>query len=331
MTSLTSRTVEWIVTGGVALLVTVIAVALLLKFKEQLPLDHPNHRSLHRTSIPRTGGIAILSGILIASAMARPEGFAVLLAIAIALGAISFFDDAHGLPVGIRFLAQLSAASALILAHAGIFGGGLVFILCILTIVWMTNVYNFMDGSDGLAAGMTVFGFGAYAIGAWSANATGLAFLSVTIAGAGAGFLIFNFHPARIFMGDVGSIPLGFLAGGIGMMGWMDGVWPLGFPAVVFSPFLVDATVTLAVRLLGRQRAWQAHRSHFYQKIILMGFGHQNTALAEYVVMLVCGIGGVFILNSPDRQPAMIAIWVAGYAILLGIVELLWQRRSAAT
>ena len=330
MMDLISKAGNPVLASGLAFLLTGISIVLLLRFKEQLPLDHPNHRSMHFTSVPRTGGIAILIGILIASGIVRPTGLVVLVMLAVALGAMFFFDDAHGLSVKIRLLTQLSAAAILIWTHAGIVGGVWVFILCILTIAWTTNVYNFMDGSDGLAGGMTVFGFSAYAYGAWTANATDLAFLSAVIAGAGAGFLIFNFHPARIFMGDAGSIPLGFLAGGIGLIGWIDGVWPLGFPAVVFSPFLMDATVTLAFRLLGRKLAWQAHRDHFYQKMILMGFGHQNTALVEYVVMLVCGIGGMFVLNSPERQPAMIVIWVVGYAILLGFVEVVWRKRSAA-
>lgn len=331
MTVINRIAIDPMLSGGLALVVTAIALMFLLKFKAQLPLDHPNHRSLHRTSIPRTGGIAILIGILIASGISRLDGLVVLVALAVALGTMSIFDDAHGLPVRIRLFAQVSAAAIFIWVHKGFVDGGAVFILCVLTIAWMTNVYNFMDGSDGLAAGMTVFGFGAYAFGAWSANAIDIAMLSAAIAGAGAGFLIFNFHPARIFMGDSGSIPLGFLAGGIGMMGWLDGIWPLGFPAVVFSPFLIDATVTLAVRLLGRKRVWQAHRDHFFQKMILMGFGHRNTALVEYIVMLVCGIGGMFVLNLPERQLTMVAMWVAGYAILLGIIELLWRRGSSVT
>jgi len=316
--------------SGLAIVITAATIALLLKLKSWLPLDRPNHRSMHSIPTPRTGGVAIFCGLVASMLFAREYWVPALLVPTIALTGIFFVDDMKGLPVKVRFTAQILAAVVLLFVHSGFHLGIVQFVLCVLTIAWMTNVYNFMDGSDGLAAGMTVIGFGAYSIAALDADAMGLAILSASIAGSGLGFLIFNFHPAKIFMGDAGSIPLGYLAGGIGIIGWIDGVWPLGFPAVVFSPFLVDATVTLAVRLLGKKPAWQAHRDHFYQKAILLGIGHRETALAEYAVMLICGYGGLLLLQSPELQPEMIAAWIAGYAILLGTIQIAWRKRTAS-
>lgn len=314
-------------TSCIAMAFTVVVIFLLLRYKDQLPLDRPNHRSMHQTPIPRTGGIAILIGILCAVAILNVPITSTLIPIGFILGMIFFFDDVRGLRVSVRLITQVLAASALIWGHSGFYGGILIFVLCVLTIAWMTNVYNFMDGADGLAAGMTVVGFGAYAIGAWNAGSLSLATTSAAIAGAGLGFLLFNFHPAKIFLGDVGSVPIGFLAGGIGILGWIDGMWPLGFPAVLFSPFLIDATFTLARRLLSRQPAWEAHRDHCYQKLILTGFGHRNTALVEYGIMLICAGGGMIVLGAPDLQLVMSIIWLIGYAILIALVEFASRRK----
>jgi UDP-N-acetylmuramyl pentapeptide phosphotransferase/UDP-N-acetylglucosamine-1-phosphate transferase len=145
-----------------------------------------------------------------------------------------------------------------------------------------------MDGSDGLAGGMAVIGFGTYGLAAWLGGNLELELLAWSIAAAAAGFLIFNFPPAKIFMGDVGSIPLGFLAGALGVAGWLQGLWPLWFPLIVFAPFIVDASVTLLRRALRRERIWQAHREHYYQRLILSGWSHRKTAIWEYALMLAC-------------------------------------------
>jgi hypothetical protein len=102
-----------------------------------------------------------------------------------------------------------------------------------------------------------------------------------------AAFLLFNFPPARVFMGDAGSIPLGFLAAVLGLIGWRAGLWPLWFPLVVFGPFTVDASVTLARRMVRGERIWEAHRSHYYQRLILSGWTHRRAAVWEYGLMLL--------------------------------------------
>jgi len=163
----------------------------------------------------------------------------------------------------------------------------------VLGIAWLTNLYNFMDGSDGLAGGMTVIGFAAYAVAAAWAEEPELATTCLCIAAAAAAFLVFNFPPARIFLGDVGSIPIGFLAGALGVVGWNDEAWPLWFPLVVFAPFVADATTTLARRLVRRERVWQAHRDHYYQRMVRSGLGHRGTALIAYGLMVVCAAGAL--------------------------------------
>jgi UDP-N-acetylmuramyl pentapeptide phosphotransferase/UDP-N-acetylglucosamine-1-phosphate transferase len=179
-----------------------------------------------------------------------------------------------------------------------------------------------MDGSDGLAGGMTAIGFSAYAIAAWLGGMIGLSLLSFSIATAAAGFLIFNFPPARIFMGDVGSIPLGFLAGAIGATGWQQGLWPFWFPVMAFAPFIVDASVTLMRRLLRGQRVWQAHRQHYYQRLILSGWSHRKTAASEYALMLACSSAGLLCLRaSPAAQLTVIGALAIAFAIAMWAVD----------
>src|SRR6185436_356022 len=106
------------------------------------------------------------------------------------------------------------------------------------------------------------------------------------------------------FLGDVGSIPLGFLAGGLGLLGWRNDLWPLWFPLLVFGPFIGDATLTLVRRLLRRERVWHAHREHYYQRMVRMGFGHRGTAWTAYAVMALCAGAALVGRGQPPAMQA---------------------------
>jgi UDP-N-acetylmuramyl pentapeptide phosphotransferase/UDP-N-acetylglucosamine-1-phosphate transferase len=196
-----------------------------------------------------------------------------------------------------------------------------------LAVAWITNLYNFMDGSDGLASGMAIAGFSTYAIAAaWSADATVL-YASAALAGASAACLVFNFHPARVFLGDVGSIPLGFLAASIGLMGWRDDAWPLWFPFLVFAPFIGDATLTLLRRAANGEKVWQAHRDHYYQRLVRLGFGHRGTAYVAYALMLLCAGAALYARQQrPLVQWTTVGAVVAVLAAVAGWIELRWRR-----
>lgn len=185
-----------------------------------------------------------------------------------------------------------------------------------------------MDGSDGLAAGMAFIGFSCYAIAAWLGGDTELSIAMLCISAASIAFLGFNFYPARIFMGDSGSIPLGFLSAAFGYMGWQHRLWPLWFPVLVFSPFVVDATVTLAKRFLSGEKVWQAHCSHYYQRLVQLGWGHKRTAILEYALMLGCGVTATVMIRQPSVwHLPLLGIWVAIYIFLMVKVDKLWRRR----
>jgi UDP-N-acetylmuramyl pentapeptide phosphotransferase/UDP-N-acetylglucosamine-1-phosphate transferase len=156
-------------------------------------------------------------------------------------------------------------------------------------LIWMANLYNFMDGMDGFAGGMTVIGCGLLGYLGWQAHHPVISVIATLQSAAAAGFLVHNFPPAKIFMGDVGSVSTGFLTAALIVLGCRDGVFDLWVPVIIFSPFILDATVTLVRRALRHEKVWEAHRDHYYQRLVLSGWGHRRTVLAEYAVMALCG------------------------------------------
>lgn len=311
---------------------TLLAVWWLIRSRfSTFALDHPNQRSLHAAPVPRTGGIGLHLGVLAAWALVAPKlPVAVGVAFALLL-LVSLIEDLRGVPVALRLALHLvlacALASSVLLQDYGL----LAVIVAALALTWMTNLYNFMDGSDGLAGGMAVVGFASYGIAAWWGHHPDFALLNLGIAAAAAAFLVFNFHPARIFMGDVGSVPLGFLAGAFGLLGWRQALWPWWFPLVAFAPFIVDASVTLLRRLLKGERVWEAHRDHYYQRLVQLGWGHRGTAIAEYGLMLATGILALVTLPaSPATQAFALCAAAAVYAGLIAGIEYAWKRRPTA-
>lgn len=293
----------------------------------RLATDIPNDRSLHTRPTPRIGGWGIVPVVVGATLLVASHLWLAALCAAV-LAAVSQIDDRRGLPARVRFAAHLAAVVVFVWAHPAPVPIWLLAVLSFL-LLWLVNLYNFMDGADGLAGGMTLFGFAGYSVGAaLTAHASPeLTWASAAVAGAAGGFLLFNLHPAKIFLGDAGSIPLGFLAGAFGYWGWSDGVWPIWFPALVFSPFIGDASVTLLRRLLRGEKIWQAHREHYYQRMVQLGLGHSKTAMLWYAVMAAGILLALSLLVWPTAvQWCSVGAWVI-VLVLIGIgVDLRWRR-----
>jgi UDP-GlcNAc:undecaprenyl-phosphate GlcNAc-1-phosphate transferase len=305
--------------------VALLLLRILLSRFGGFALDQPNQRSLHASPVPRTGGIAILAGMVLTFPFVSEQLWLPML-LALALAGVSLFDDLGELPTRVRLVAHLAAAGVLVWYVLSPMALAEMIVLA-LAVVWITNLYNFMDGSDGVAGGMAVVGFTAYALAAWLADHVALGLLCGAIAAASLAFLLYNFHPARIFLGDVGSIPLGFLVAALGLVGWRDDVWPLWFPLLAFGPFMGDATITLVRRLARRERVWQPHRDHYYQRIVRMGFGHRAAALMGYAVMAFCA--GAALLGrgqSPLVQAAAFGSATLVLAFMAYWVDRRWAR-----
>jgi UDP-N-acetylmuramyl pentapeptide phosphotransferase/UDP-N-acetylglucosamine-1-phosphate transferase len=309
-------------------------------------LDYPNERSLHTHPTPRTGGLAILAAIYGAGASAALTWPPTLTLAAIAAGGlaiatISFLDDRMGVPPARRMLVHVGAAIVLVAGGLGLPGVSLPGIhigwssligmpLTVLFVVWMVNLYNFMDGMDGLAGGMTAIGFTSFALFGMSAGHAPFAVISLSIAAAAAGFLVFNFPPARIFMGDVGSSLLGILAAALALWGERDGIVPLWAALLIFSPFIVDASVTLLRRAWRGEKVWQAHKRHYYQRLVQLGWGHKKTVLWEYALMLACAGSALWAAQqTPPAQWFILAFWALCYpTLMLGVTRIERTRQS---
>ena len=285
-------------------------------------LDRPNERSSHLVPTPRGGGIAVIAAVALAWtalawAGAAPSGvFAIALG-AIFLAAVSWIDDLRGLPPLVRLTAQAVAVALGIsvlpqpVTALQLGGIGLVWI-------WWINLFNFMDGIDGLAAseaaaiGAGLLLFAGLGVGADPA----LRALAAAVTGAVAGFLFWNWSPARIFLGDVGSVPLGYLLGFLLLELAARGHWLTALILPLY--FLADATITLLRRLLRGERVWQAHREHFYQRAMQGGLGH--AAVVERVIAADLLLIGFAWAAGNGWGAASLAASAATVAILLTLL-----------
>ena len=290
-------------------------------------LDTPNDRSLHSRPTPRTGGIAILLGAasgLITLWLLEGHGVAgwpLYIAI-MALALIALADDRHTLGAGPRLLVQIVVVAFLLIHYRTPDLGMPLALIALLFLVWMINLYNFMDGMDGFAGGMAIFGFGTYAILGWQAGNLEFALGSAIVAAACTGFLLLNFPPARLFMGDVGSTVLGLLAGITILQSHRNGLLPVWLGILIFSPFIVDASVTITARILRGEKFWLPHKNHCYQRIAQTSWGHGRTVLAEYILMLACcGSALVGVTLPLNGQILIIALWTLLYAVVIGFVH----------
>lgn len=301
-------------------------------------LDYPNERSLHDRPTPRSGGLAILAGLSAAGgplgwwhgqALPWPLALATLL-----VAGVSWWEDwrplspltrltVHGLAAGMVVggglgLTALTWPSGAPWPLAAPWGGALSW----LAVVWLINLYNFMDGMDGLAGGMGLAGFGFLALLGWLGGHPAFTAVALAVAGGCLGFLWYNFPPARIFMGDAGSTTLGLLAAGLSLWGVREGLFTPWAPLLIFAPFWVDATVTLLRRLRRGEKVWRPHRSHYYQRTVLAGWSHSRTVLVEYTLMVLGGASALALTVWPDNTllVGLGVAWTLLYALLARLV-----------
>jgi len=325
----------WLASAAAAALAA-LALALLEFGRAHLPLDHPVDRSLHRRPVLRVGGIAIWAGFLpVAFALhAQFEAGPVWLAAWSAVAAVSFADDWRGVLPGIRLAVHAVAALAV---SAAIFArdpvgaispaDGILVVSAAFAIIWSANLFNFMDGSDGLAALTAACGFGAYGAAALDAGAP--SDLYFALAAATLPFLAVNLPPARAFMGDGGSVPLGFLAAAFGLAGIRAHTWPSWFPLLVFLPFIADTLLTVIRRAIARENLFRAHKTHYYQRLHRMGAGHAGTLL--FYGVLVAGTSAsafVALATNPAAGWHVLGAWTIAIGGFFAGIDYHWRRCS---
>lgn len=291
-------------------------------------LDHPNERSSHVAPTPKGGGLAIMVTFYGALAFLYLQGtleprlfFALLCALPVV--AVSLIDDLYPLSARVRLGVQLVSAAAALYALGGVgelnlatftLSGAWLNLFALLGIIWMTNLYNFLDGIDGYAASQALFsGAAAYALfGSETALLLGV---------ASAGFLLFNWHKASIFMGDVGSAPLGFLfavlmlydASSPNFLGWM----------MLLSLFWFDATLTLLRRAKRGEKLSTAHKKHAYQRLHQTGLSHAR------VVLLAMGLNAlIFAALALMPRNADLYLFLLLLVLLYTLVKYIDSKRA---
>ncbi len=303
-------------------------------------LDQPNERSLHSVPVSRVGGLGILggmvlSGILLMHRQGYPAYLVSIFVGIILIAIVSLIDDKKGVSVRYRLLVHMIAAIILLLNGFYVLEletpfflfklyPWVAYLFSFLLILWSINLFNFMDGMDGFAGGMAVIGFSAFALLGLLKDGSVFALLALIIVGANGAFLLFNFPPAKIFMGDSGSSSLGFLMAT--MIIWADSkdIFPLWIGVLIFAPFIVDASLTLLRRAISGEKIWIAHRSHLYQRLVLSGWSHRRTVLLEYAIMLLCALLGVCATYFTDPI-AQSGIFIA--SILFCLLTYTWLSR----
>ena len=324
-----------------------IAIRLLQRAAPALPADVPNRRSLHARPVPRAGGYGVWLGFLPAAMLFPPDfpgGWHGWLPAFTALAAVSALDDAREVRVVPRLAVHAGAAlwAAAWLIMDGTKGG--TGVLCTLglalALAWSANLYNFMDGTAGRAASPGAIGFAAYGLASLAPDAAAGAAGTMDAASAPAyfalaaalmPFLAVNRPRASMFLGDVGAVPLGVLAAAFGAAGVVRGAWPAWFPLLVFLPFIADATLTLVRRALRRERLWEGHRDHFYQRLAQLGAGHGGT-LAAYAAA-TAGTAACALacrMWAPAAGWWVLAAWIAVLLMMFATIDYHWRKKTGA-
>jgi Fuc2NAc and GlcNAc transferase len=332
----------WALAWTVALLVPLLSCLPFARYlSKRGQVDRPDARRTHQGSIPRGGGIPVALGLLLGLAVAvvleilpleRALPIAALVAVLSGLGGV---DDARGLGVRVRILLQSAIAVGVVALwadfetvriYAGLEGSSpwVLSILAVLAFIWMMNLHNFMDGLDGLAAQQAIWSGLAYGV-IFFRGGQGVEFLLAgLLVAAGLGFLVWNRPPARIFLGDSGSLLIGGLVGWFAIRALQTGAASLMACILISALFVVDATATLLRRVTQGERWYTPHRSHAYQRLADRQWSQGS------ILMLYCGVNVCIVLPALAIalvRPSMDAILTSG---VVGVLLAGWWRIQSA-
>ncbi|CAN5346732.1 glycosyltransferase family 4 protein [soil metagenome] len=303
-------------------------------------LDRPNDRSSHDAPTPRGGGIAMIAATLACIAIGVVLGLvnardALILGIGMFLvGAIGWLDDRRGLRADVRLGVHFAVAlwtlymfrglPAVRVGTASLSIGGAGYVLGALGIVWSINLFNFMDGIDGLAGSQAALIFASTALLLFSRGDDSLGTIALVLASASAGFLVWNWPPAKIFLGDSGSGAIGYAVASLAVASENHGSVPLIVVAIICGVFISDATVTLLRRIGRGNRPTEAHRDHAYQRLARAWGSHRSVSWrAAAVTALLAALGAVGTLVPRLVLPAVLVA-----LLLLSSLLLATERRT---
>lgn len=304
-------------------------------------LDVPNERSSHTRPVPRMGGLGIVAAFALTAPLlwvmvqtgsneVPALRFGVALVAFLAIAIVGLIDDMRSISPLLKYLGQLVAA--LVAVWGGVrFGaielpfdltlnpGGFGLLVTILWLTGFSNIFNFMDGIDGLAGGIGVLYSLALAVVSFGTGHRVIGAGCLILAAGCLGFLAHNFPPAKIFMGDVGSLFVGYVLAAFAVVVTSSGERPVPLPAVllIFGSFLYDGVFTLLRRLKQGEKIWLPHRSHLYQRLVIAGQSHRRVTLIYYALSIVLGAGGVGYTFAGDIMRLLILAFSATMLLVL--------------
>ena len=303
-------------------------------------VDPCNERSVHVHPVPRIGGVAIVLAVALAMVATvalfgsqmfavKARGLATVVGGAVAMHLVGLFDDIRPMRARWKFLAQIIIACAVFVAGLRVttlslpfvgmleLGGVIGMVFTVVWLVGITNAFNLIDGLDGLAAGAALFALTTMFVVASLNGLVGAATVTIILAGATVGFLCFNFHPASIFLGDSGSLFLGFMLAGIGLLGSQKSptVIAVAIPIVSLGLPVLDTTLAVARRFLRGQPIFSADRSHIHHRLLSLGHSPRRVALLLYSACALLGLGGMMLVNDS----AYVAVLLLAIGLGVGI------------
>lgn len=318
----------WLLFAGAAVVSAALTAPIRHWLLRKRLLDLPEARRSHASPTPRGGGLALVLAMMLAW-LAWPDALSgwwhPMLAV-LTMGLIGWLDDRRPLPAGLRFAAQLLVAIGLLASVGGIrlvvvFGVPIELpwlwtMLGLVGVVWLINLYNFMDGSDGMAAGQGLWAGLVTAFVFQLGGESMLAAFALALAGAWGGFLFWNRPPAGIFMGDVGSLALGAGIAACAVLGAVTGSVSIWVSFMISSLFVVDATATLLARVVRGERWYTPHRQHAYQRLLDLGWSH-GQVLGLYLLINVIVV--LPVIAAAVRWPQLDTLLAAGLAAVLAV------------
>ena len=282
--------------------------------------DNPNVRSSHTIPTPTGGGIVVIFSIgigmltLFWNDVLLPNGLIVTLVIACGLALVSWIDDLWGSSALLRLIYQIIAIAGILYLHPEIANDAFsflpewsAFLIVAVAWIWFVNLYNFMDGIDGMTGVETISicaGLGLLVLNGTLSDEI-LPPLAV-ISAATLAFLYWNWSPAKVFLGDVGSIPLGFLIGWFLLKAISEGAWVMAL--ILPGYYLADATITLLKRAFRLEPIWQAHREHFYQMPVPRNVPHNRVMYRIIVVNIILIFTSVWLVPINDLAALCVAM-----------------------
>jgi len=325
--------------GLLALISWLLIARLTVILRDRNIMDRPDHRTLHIGAVPRGGGLVIISALILALLIAafssgRTLFFACLALLVLGWAALSWSDDKYGLSPRKRLLIQILLCFSTVAAFGWVdqvFGvniGLIGVIVSLIGVLWMANLYNFMDGIDGLAAAQTIVASTTLGFWFYMAGDTPMALVCLTLAAASYGFILHNWCPAKIFMGDVGSISIGAFFGTLIIIGTnRHEISVLNFLGL-FAVFVLDSSLTIIRRCIKGEKIWLPHRQHYYQRLATAGYSHSQIAISAIILMIICSLLATLSVAYHD----MIVFSILGILITLiaTLILVVWLEKQAS-